>query len=184
MRSLGIDPSFTGTGIVLLNNGGIIKQVFLSTPSTDSIYARVKTIQATIRAQCDEMPDLFVIEGISFASKGQAALQQGYLQYSIREYILYVLNQGFIDVAPTQLKKFATGKGQCDKNLILKEVYKRWGYDTDNDNLADAFVLAKIGEAYLQDNYEPHDLHLFQFEVIDSLKNPKPKKSRKKVNNG
>jgi len=191
---IGIDPSFGrkeddkkplekkkyGTGIILLKDGKIEKQVFLPTPSTDSIYKRVKTIQNTIRAQCEEMPDLFVIEGVSFASSGQTALQMGYLQFSIREHILYVLGQGFIDVSPLQLKKFALGKGSGDKNLILKEVYKRWGYDTDNDNLADAFVLAKTGEAYL--NYPDVKLPDFQLEVIQVLKGDKPaKKTRKKV---
>jgi|GEM_PF-1369911 len=193
MIVMGIDPSFGrkeddkkplekkkyGTGIILLNNGEIEKQVFLPTPSTDPIYTRVKTIQNAIRANCGEMPDLFVVEGISYASSGQTALQMGYLQYSIREFLIYVLKQGFIDVPPTSLKKFALGKGTGDKNLILKEVYKKWGFDTDNDNLADAYVLAKIGEAYL--NYPDTALPSFQQEVIQGLKGEKPTKKSKKV---
>jgi crossover junction endodeoxyribonuclease RuvC len=43
------------------------------------------------------------------------------------------------------LKKFVAGKGNVDKNVVLKEVFKRWQFDTDDDNIADAFVLMQIG---------------------------------------
>ena len=48
-------------------------------------------------------------------------------------------------MTPSQLKKFATGKGNVDKNVVIKEVYKRFGIDTDDDNTADAVVLGHIG---------------------------------------
>lgn len=50
----------------------------------------------------------------------------------------------------SQLKKFATGKGNTKKPAIIKEVYKRWKFDTNNDNESDAFVIALIGYHYEQ----------------------------------
>ena len=50
-------------------------------------------------------------------------------------------------VTPSQLKKFVTGKGNADKNVVMKEVYKRFHIDTDDDNTADAVVLGHIGLA-------------------------------------
>lgn len=53
----------------------------------------------------------------------------------------------------SHLKMFVTGKGNCKKELVLKEVYKRWRFDTDDNNEADAFVMWKIlGAIY---NHDP-----------------------------
>ena len=54
-----------------------------------------------------------------------------------------------MEVAPTSLKKFVTGKGNAKKDLMLLSVYKRWGFDTTNDNKADAYGLAQFGRALL-----------------------------------
>jgi len=43
-------------------------------------------------------------------------------------------------VAPTALKKFV---GVRTKNLIAREAYRRWHYMADDDNLVDAYVLAR-----------------------------------------
>ncbi len=80
-------------------------------------------------------------------------------------------------VAPTQAKKFLTGKGNCDKNLILKEVFKRYGIDVDDDNIADAVNFNFIGRALLG-WIQPSNQA--QQAVIDALNaGPKPKKTKK-----
>ena len=50
-------------------------------------------------------------------------------------------------MTPSQLKKFVTGKGNSEKSMVIKEVYKRFGIDTNDDNTADAVVLGHIGLA-------------------------------------
>ena len=52
-------------------------------------------------------------------------------------------------VASTTLKKFATGKGNAEKDQIFKEVFRRWGIDTADNNQSDAVVLAQIGRCLL-----------------------------------
>ncbi|MGD2073064.1 MAG: hypothetical protein PVG65_06210, partial [Candidatus Thorarchaeota archaeon] len=47
-------------------------------------------------------------------------------------------------IAPSTLKKFVTGKGNCKKELILLKVYQKFEIEFDNHNLADAFSLAKM----------------------------------------
>lgn len=49
-----------------------------------------------------------------------------------------------LQVPPTVLKKFVTGKGNAKKQEMLLEVYKRWGADLSDDNAADAYGLALI----------------------------------------
>lgn len=55
----------------------------------------------------------------------------------------------YIEVAPTSLKKFSTGKGNARKNQMMLAVYKRWGFETVDDNIADAYALARMGQAQL-----------------------------------
>lgn len=47
-------------------------------------------------------------------------------------------------VQPTAVKKFCTGKGGSPKNVMLKTILSKWGGDFGNDNIGDAYVLARI----------------------------------------
>lgn len=51
-------------------------------------------------------------------------------------------------VVPTQVKKFATGKGTAAKNTILLAVYKKWGVEFQSDDEADAYTLARIARGF------------------------------------
>lgn len=68
-------------------------------------------------------------------------------------------------VQPTLLKKYATGKGVAPKNTVLMSVYKRWGVEFTDDNLADAYTLARIAHAI----ENPSDETVFQQEVLKKL---------------
>jgi hypothetical protein len=61
-------------------------------------------------------------------------------------------------VPPTSLKKFVLGKGVGGKNEMLLGVYKKWGAEFSDDNLADAYGLARLAHALdggpLQHKYE------------------------------
>lgn len=49
-------------------------------------------------------------------------------------------------LAPNQVKAFL-GNGKLKKSMIAKEVLKRWNVDFMDDNLADAYVLARVAYA-------------------------------------
>jgi len=90
--------------------------------------------------------ELVIIEGYSFAEKFN-----NYFQYELGALIKGTLrkhNIDMIEVPPTSLKKYVTGKGNIKKNLILLEVYKRWGFDTKSDNIADAYGLMQFGRGF------------------------------------
>lgn len=188
---MGIDPSLTATGIVVLRNGevewvettrnqpelGTIQRVSL-------IYKKILDIEASLTDDKRikySPPALIVIEGFSYGSKGRSVFDIAYLGWRIREELERLRDEDnvpWIEVPPSQLKQFATGKGNANKEIILQQVYKHWGVELHDNNQSDAFTLAKIGEAYLG---ETDDLTAFQREVIASLKGEKPvKKSRKK----
>ena len=88
--------------------------------------------------------DLAVIEGLAFASHTPSALERAGLWWMIARW-LWKRNIRMQTVAPTAAKKFCTGSGKGEKNLILREVWKRWQVDAANDNEADAYILLRIG---------------------------------------
>ena len=74
----------------------------------------------------------------------------------------------FIIVAPTTLKKFATGSGKGDKDMMMMEVFKTYGFSAMDNNECDAYALAAVGQALL--GTPLRKLLKPQQEVIDLLK--------------
>jgi Holliday junction resolvasome RuvABC endonuclease subunit len=68
-------------------------------------------------------------------------------------------------VAPTALKKYVTGSGAAKKNEILLAVYRKWGEEFTNDNLADAYALSRIAFALTSES----ELLAYEREVISKL---------------
>lgn len=183
MLILAIDPSLTATGIVVLRNGQVETAVTTKNRPELGTIERVRainhrTIDIIENLKTEEeaewqAPDLIVIEGFSYGSTGRKLFDIAYLGWRIREELERLREQDnipWIEVPPTQLKRFATGKGNANKEIILQQVYKRWGVELSDNNQADAFVLAKIGEAYLGNS---EGLTEFQREVVQSLNGKK-----------
>jgi len=153
---VGLDPSFNEFGLVVLDKDAkIIEQKILT--STSKLDADKRLIE--LEEQFKFVPTIcglqsVYIEGPSFSSNGQFMLQMGALHYYIRIF-LTKKSTDFTIVAPGQLKKFVAGegKGNCKKELILLKTYKRWGVEFDNNNLADAYGLARMAlEEYKDEN--------------------------------
>lgn len=179
MITIGIDQSLTGTGVIVLINGHVYKHTTITTNSSENLIDRVglirKTLNSTItqasKLSADEKDIIVAIEGFSFASKGKSVFDIGYLGWRIKEDLRNLENaktiKYWLDVPPTVVKKFATGKGNAPKELILQQVYKRWDEEFSDNNQADAFVLAKIAEAYDDKSLL---LTAFQEEAIESVR--------------
>lgn len=150
MITLGLDLSLVGTGYVLLENGKIKKQKLIrSKPSGKEPIRELERLME-IRSQITlPKTDLAVIEGIAFMARNSVSLVQlSALNYMVREH-LYIHKIPFIIVAPTTLKKFVTSKGNCPKDLMMLETYKRFGESFTDNNICDAYGLSKVGEAVL-----------------------------------
>lgn len=174
MKIVGIDPSLTGTGIYIIDDDNEPWHSCLENELTGPerlVYIRNVVMTAVYDA------DLVVIENYSYGSSTQA-YQAGELGGLLRV-MFYETGLTVLPVSPTQIKKFATGKSGAKKEIIIKEVYKRWGVEFDTNDEADAFVLAKIGQAYHPDLYV-EGMTAFQKEVIDALRNPTTKKRKQK----
>jgi crossover junction endodeoxyribonuclease RuvC len=144
------DLSLTGTACATFTSTGILAEV-LDT-SNERGFPRIDKIVAFIDSQI-ENADRILIEDFSYNSRGNAILEQAGLQYIVR-YVLWKSGHRFTLVAPATLKKFVTGKGKGGKEIVIKELFKNFGFDASDNNEADAVGLLYIGMA-LEGAYEP-----------------------------
>jgi crossover junction endodeoxyribonuclease RuvC len=172
IRTLGIDPSLRGTGVCFLT-GDVLTPHFLP---ENKLRGAKRLVE--LRRRLDDhlvlvrpKPQIAVIEGYSYDSINRLAdLAEWGGQVKVE---LFGHGVPYIVVTPTQLKQFATGNGSADKDKVMEWVEKKWGLCVDgNDNLADAAVLAKIGEVYLTGKSK----YRSELEVVKVLKTPKEKK--------
>ena len=174
-KIVGIDASLTSTGIAATIYGELDNAV-----STRSINSNKKGTDRLIEIKEEVYKsvfgaDLVLIEGYSYASPNQAH-QVGELGGVLRV-MLAENNLKVLEVAPTQLKKFATGKGNASKEEIAVAAYKKWGIECRTNDETDAAVLVYIGLAYM--GYTDN-LTAYQQEVIDALHGKSEVKKRRK----
>ena len=170
----GLDPSLTGTGVVILNADSKIGHTseLIRTKKAEGTYGELFRLREIRDKACDMIDaagcSLVVMEGLAFMARNTTALVQlSALNYLIRDR-LQNLCIPFVIVAPSTLKKFVTGKGNAKKDSMYLETYKRFGVSFTDDNLCDAYGLAKVGEAILLD--DPSGLPQFQLEAVKLLK--------------
>jgi len=146
----GLDLSLTETGLVVLDkNFKILQQVLVSTNPSVNIECRISEIKESIWKHFNK-ESIIYIEGLSFGSRGAKMLELGGLHYYVRTQ-LYLAGYDYKPVPPTVIKKFITGKGHCKKELMLLKVYKKFGIEFDNNNLCDAYSLARYAVEQYKD---------------------------------
>ena len=142
---VGMDPSFNGFGIIVLDKeANIIEQKLIASNTKNDIEDRLMELEVeySFIPNINCLHSVF-LEGPAYLANGQFALQMGALHFMIR-LMLKKRGVNYSIIAPGTLKKFVTGKGNAKKDLILLKVYKKWGVEFDNDNLADAYSLARM----------------------------------------
>ena len=145
MNFIGLDFAFSKNGFVMIDeNANILRQEVIVTNAKQSDEERLIQIEEKLDEYINpESTKLVCIEGLSFGSKGQSVSQIGAVHYITRTY-LYKNNIPYKVVTPSELKKFVTGKGNAKKDLMLLKIYKKWGIEFEDDNLADAYSLARM----------------------------------------
>jgi len=150
MYIIGIDASLSNTGIIVLDeNDNIREQVTIKTVKSDEDAKRLCDFyfefhDFVFRYFIDNGMVLYAIEDYSYMVKNSKSLISLGEQGGLIRLILYMSGYKVRKYSPSALKKFITGKGNANKDLILKEVYKKYGVDFDDHNLADAYVIAKL----------------------------------------
>jgi crossover junction endodeoxyribonuclease RuvC len=90
---------------------------------------------------------IVLFEAPSFGS-GDRAHAKGALHGVIRRE-LWLRGQWIASVPPATLKVFAAGKGNAKKPEIAVDVYMRWRFRSDCDDVTDAFACSRLAAAFV-----------------------------------
>ena len=177
MISVGLDLSLTHTGYAILDQDGLVRAsgVIKSKPSGDTHLAetqRIVKIAEEAVQKIDEFKEegegiLVSIEGLAFMAQGTSLVQLAGLNYLTR-ILLAEFGWPFMIIAPSTLKKFITGSGKGDKDMMMMSVFKNYGFESMDNNECDAYSLAVCGLATLGNPVKP--LLKPQQEVVSLLK--------------
>ncbi len=142
---VGVDQSLQEPGVVVLTTEGEFYRGASLRTKKERGAARLGSIARFIRdtVGADNFVVAAAIEGPSLGSThrefdlGEAS---GVAKLALN---LFWGNEPFV-VEPVRLKYFATGHWQAEKEDVIHAVKSLWGCALDNDNVADAYVLARI----------------------------------------
>ena len=154
---LGLDLSLTATGVYCDKCGGSV----IKTKTRG--MERLREIADEVAVHIPHT-NIAIIEGYSFGSQGRATFSIGELGGVIK-LLMYDFTIPYIDVAPSALKKFATGKGNANKDEVLAAAIRKFNFQGSDNNEADAYILNKIGNA----KYNKTIKLTYQQEVLDKI---------------
>lgn len=148
--AIGIDPSLTGTAVCFYTPGQEMqpqtkRYSSLPRPGLDGRIARyLGLISKIVRPCIVAKPGIILIEGYSYGSKGKAILDIAEFGGLLRHRLLDEFECPIIEVPPATLKKWATGKGNANKVVMVTELVRRYGIGYDTDDEYDAYGLARM----------------------------------------
>lgn len=120
---IGIDQSYTSSGIVILDsNQAIIHDERICSSTDDDIFARAWFVADSISATINKFkPKCVGIEGLAFSKFGNATRDLAGLQFTIIHRLRYTHSFAeLVIVTPNELKKYATTKGNADKKEMFR----------------------------------------------------------------
>lgn len=89
-------------------------------------------------------PELAVIEGFAYGNKN-SLVDLVEVATPIKLALLAAKVPWYL-VPPTTLKLWTTGSGKADKDGMAAAVKERWGFESEYDDVVDAYALTRIGE--------------------------------------
>lgn len=142
---VGIDPSYSSTGIVILHGEDIVAHAFKAGKPEHPFHERIHDLWKQIKRVLPEPEKCIIsIEGAAYAAEFNAFML-GELSGALK-YCMYTNGYKYDVVQPTVVKKFATGAGNAQKHYVAAYVAQKWNFVHPSNDVVDAFVLAKISE--------------------------------------
>jgi len=154
---LGVDFSLTGTGVCAIADGEAECETFGSRAVDWWAFGeRPREIAAAIDKWHGADRPAWVIESPSFMSRGRAHDNVLVGWHMLIDTMVFELGYNPpLLVAPSQLKKFVTGRGNAAKDEVLLATARRFpDVVIENNNEADALVLAAIGTVAYKEPFQ------------------------------
>ncbi|SHR99085.1 gp6 protein [Mycobacteroides abscessus subsp. abscessus] len=158
---VGLDLSLTGSALAVIDlaTGALSTAVHKSpAPKEDLLGAHVARHRELVDGIVEQVigcnPALTVVEGLQFsvASKDSSLTRRGFLWWAVIEGLVRA-GVPVLEVAPSQIKQLATGKGNASKAEVVAAYAVAWPDATRGSNVedrADASFAAALGVAYLR----------------------------------
>lgn len=158
---IGLDLSLTGSAIaaISLTDGALATAVHKSpAPADDSLGAHVQRHRELVDGIVQQVlacrPQLVVVEGLQFSvkEKDSSLTRRGFLWWAVAEGLV-LGGLPIVEVAPSQIKQFATQKGNASKLEVVAAYATAWPEAIRGANVtdrADAAFAAAIGVAWLR----------------------------------
>lgn len=143
MKTLGLDCA-TCTGMALVGEDEDRgKTVEIPTVAG---FARLHLIASDV-AQTLQIwqPQFAAVEGYAYCKNISSFVKLVEIGTVIRV-TLRQMNIPWLEVPPTVLKKWTTGKGSAKKDQMALSVKQRWGFTSESHDIVDAFALAYLAQ--------------------------------------
>lgn len=151
VRVLGLDLSLTCTGIAAPADeySVRIKPRIIKEMTLEQRFDRIAQLRSRLVHELAQvLPTHVVVEGPSHGSTGGHEHERGGWWWSA----LGVVHECDIDIlvaTPTMIKKFATGSGNADKDLVLSSAVRAFPWFQGGNDEADALWAAAMGHQHL-----------------------------------
>ncbi len=149
MRIMGLDLSLNATGVCLPDGRVMVVKGWRKWGDH-----RLQVIRDAVRL-CAQRTDLVVIEGMG-RFKGNTGLVIAEVHGTVK---VELMDQGvpYAVVTPSTLKKFATGNGNADKDMMIAAARRRAGLVFKDHNQCDAWWLREAGLDHYKQPVSIHD---------------------------
>ena len=140
MNILSIDQSLTSSGVCVYTGDFNNTEIFTINPKKKRGAERLVFIREILKEKLIKNKiELLVMEEYAFAAKGQTfAIGEG---GGIIRVAAYDLGIPYFAMDIGTHKIYSTGRGDTKKEMMLLEIYKRYGVSSNNDDEADAMSL-------------------------------------------
>lgn len=148
---VGLDLSLTGTGIATPRGVQLVESKGAKAATLAERRERLAALAYRITNECDIVrADLVVIEQPAFSRTQGSQHDRSGLWWLVVDIIIGALSMPVAEVTPSGRAKYATGKGNASKDMVLAEVIRRFPeYQGNNNNTADSYVLMAMGLDHL-----------------------------------
>ena len=179
--AVGLDLSLTSSGIAAISlddpTAMFTERVRSRGKKTDTLTDHLNRLDRTsariseLVAACD--PAVVVVETAYFSTENDSsAHRRAGLWWAVVGSI--ERSVPIIDVAPAQLKKWLTGRGDATKDQMVGTVVNKWGRDVfageHNDDRADALAAASLGACILGVAVPHLDMTDYRKAVVETFR--------------
>jgi Holliday junction resolvasome RuvABC endonuclease subunit len=152
VRVIGIDQSYKSAGVCIMDDTFAVADMYTikSDSSQGDIFFRANAIAEAVAAAVKKHTPVYLgLEGLAFAKFGDATRDLAGLQFVIVNTLRYKYKfEAIVIPSPNEVKKYATGKGNSDKEAVFKALPDNVRKTLEEKNYRKTTGLYDIADAY------------------------------------